>query len=291
MDKSWFVFRQSHYPPPTLPAHPLDRSTGAICLGHVIANIKDLDQIINRESCPLPYPANMPLYTTEKHHFLWDATASQARELGAETSVSVGGAAGIASALKAKVAAIFQRSVANYWEFDRLDTLIVQPTKAYVEDTLDDSDVRAHIESSKTLGVGGWTIYMISGMMIAHGVKGSRTRSNEDTQTEGVAGGGAEGVGQARVHAKMRSELGVEARFESASDFVWAVRFNKITHGMMSKGWSQHVVSKGATFNIERNGKEGGKAAVEEELKTSGLGDGMLLVETEDAGFFVLRVS
>lgn len=60
-----------YYPPPAIPKSSKEQSTGAICLGHVIHDLRYIDQVLNTGG-PQPYPRSMPLYFTQKRSFAWN---------------------------------------------------------------------------------------------------------------------------------------------------------------------------------------------------------------------------
>src|SRR5437667_9342735 len=127
MDNCWFVLRQSHYPPPVKWSG--GHIEGPICLGHIVPNLKNLDQVINT-SGPETYPANMPLWQSKKWDLKWEIHIRNNVDSSTRVEVPTGA---VPVNAKADAGMLFKRSIRNYWEFDRLDTAIIQPTKAYID--------------------------------------------------------------------------------------------------------------------------------------------------------------
>lgn len=266
MDKCWFVLRQSHYPPPEY-SEAEDSSRGAICLGHIIPDLKHLDNVINTDG-PEPYPANMPVYTTKKWSLSWESDRRHHMELSASGDAPIGPVQA-----DANVAVVFQKSTSSYSNFDSLDTNIIQPTLAYIEDSLENELVQKELESGKVLGVSSWTMFMVTGLTIARGAT--------DKQ-HGLAAASTSGHAQAKVSG----DIGVEAKaslcskkedsrsYQKASDFVWAIRLTKIMKRPFAAALMRDTVVKGATFSMGGEDSEPieGKAG----LGTEGLdlGDG-----------------
>lgn len=214
MDKCWFVLKQQHYPPPEIPSilssgpsanadletNPnlqadsaqlenqkrvadLTRPAqhGAICLGHIIKDLAHLDQVMNFNG-PTDYPINMPIYSTAKWDLTWDQKTETSQGGGVETTAPVTSTAA-AVELDAKLA--FQKSVSNFWEFEALDTVIIQPTSPYIEDSLENDYVQEDI-ARQTRFMPRWTLYMISGLMIARGSKARLDRNDTKVAQGGI---------------------------------------------------------------------------------------------------------
>lgn len=242
MDKCWFVLRQSHYPPPEY-SEAEDSSRGAICLGHIIPDLEHLDNVINTDG-PELYPANMPVYTTKKWSLNWEFDRGHLMELSASGAAPIG-----PIQADANVAVVFQNSTSSYSNFESLDTNIIQPTLAYIEDSLESELVRKELESRKILGISSWTLLMVTGLIIAKGA------ANEQHDLAAASTSG-------QVQAKVLGDIGVGAKvslsskkedsrsYQKASDFVWAVRLTKITKRPFSAALTRDTVVKGATLSM-----------------------------------------
>jgi hypothetical protein len=161
--KCWFVLKQTHYPPPVIPKNGTGSvsGNGSICLGHLIPDLKHLDNVINRHG-PLDIPPDMPIYPTKAWDLTWEINNSAGVDVSANVGVPIAATAGLTLTLDARVA--FKRTIKNSWEFASLDTFI-----EYVEDSVEDDEVAAYLEklgpfkSSK--------VFMITGIIVARGAK------------------------------------------------------------------------------------------------------------------------
>jgi hypothetical protein len=284
MDKCWFVLRQTHYPPPNPPSSPAERAKGAICLGHIIPSLKHLDQVINT-SGPLPYPAGMPPYLTKKWNLRWDIHSGHNVEVNVK-------AEGLTSILpmdvKIDAGLVFKKLVQNYWQFEKLDTVIIQPTKAYIDDTLEGAQVAKFLEKKKILGLNSWTLLMISGLIIARGTNGTQHETDE-SRMHSNAGASMPNTADVGVGANVSSYSGIVEKYEKASDFVWAVRLTRIWKSLPSQSWKKETFVKGATFNLGQ--KEEKLVNIHEALKVEGMEltqDAELYPESDD-DIFVLQ--
>ncbi|MCJ1250618.1 hypothetical protein MMC30_007846 [Trapelia coarctata] len=94
MEKVWFKFRQTHYPPPTVDSMGTDKETGPICLGHFIKDLKHIDFVLNRGELE-EFPANMPVHTTTAFDFKWDSSKVEATGTHLEGGAPIAAAAGM----------------------------------------------------------------------------------------------------------------------------------------------------------------------------------------------------
>ena len=133
--KCWFVLQQTHYPPPVIPKNGTGTSSGPICLGHLIPDLKHLDNVVNRHG-PLWIPLDMPIYPTKAWDLTWEVNKNKRVDISGNAGVPIAAAAGLIIKQDAGVA--FKRTVENFWEFESLDTFIIQPTSEYVEDSIED---------------------------------------------------------------------------------------------------------------------------------------------------------
>jgi hypothetical protein len=182
--KCWFVLKQTHYPPPVIPKNGTGRvsRSGPICLGHLIPDLKHLDNVINRHG-PLDIPPDMPIYPTKAWDLTWELSKSGGVDVFGEAGVPVATAAGITVKLDARVA--FKRTIKNFSEFASLDTFIFQPTSEYVEDSVEDDEVAAYLEKRGLFGSS--TIFMITGVIVARGAK---TKTSEVRKRDVHGGSG-----------------------------------------------------------------------------------------------------
>ncbi|RYC64981.1 hypothetical protein CHU98_g1181 [Xylaria longipes] len=179
--KCWFVLRQTHYPPPVFPETGVGQAKGSLCLGHVIPDLKRLDNVINTKGVN-EFPADMPAYPSTAWDLKWKSTTST----GTGFNISLGAPIPAAIGLELKVDAgvAFEKSIENADQFERLETFIIQPTDEYIEDTVERDQVAKYIAKHTTLGIAK-SIFMITGIIIARGAKTSR----KESQRQDVHGG------------------------------------------------------------------------------------------------------
>ena len=166
--KCWFVLRQSHYPPPLLPENGTGKVSGGgpVSLGHLIPDLKHLDDVINRNG-PLDIPLDMPIYPTRQSNLQFETHTSRGVEIAAGIGVPI--AAAIGTTIELDVGTAFKRTIQNYWEFESLDTYIIQPTDEFIEDSVEDVEVDAYLKKRGPFASS--TIFMITGIMVARGAK------------------------------------------------------------------------------------------------------------------------
>ena len=69
--------------------------------------------------------------------------------------------------------------VSDSWEYERLEEYVVQPTREYIQRCLEGEEVKDYVRRSKKLGgLGGWKVYMVTGIMVARG--GGRNVATEE---------------------------------------------------------------------------------------------------------------
>jgi len=189
MENCWFRLKQTHFPPPTLPidSDGVGKGNGAICPGHIMGSLKDLDHmdnVVNRSPDGFTFTPAVPIYTTGAWKMQWGEGDIHAAGISADASVPIAQVAGLSA--QAKAALAFKESVQNYRAFDRLDRYIILPTRGYIRDVLEDDEVQAQIERSKSV-LGAWSLVMITGVAIA---RGSHGKNSETHEKSGTLGGG-----------------------------------------------------------------------------------------------------
>lgn len=184
MENCWFVLKQTHFPPPSLPTSGTGTANGAICPGHIVPSLKDLDGVINRSVSGFTFTQAVPIH----HTCAWDMEFSTGRTHGSGFSANADApvAAAVGVTAKANVGVAFEKSVKNHREFERLDRYIILPNRGYVKAALEDAEVKEHVEASKRLGA--WKVFLITGVMVARGSRGGVERSRGRSLEGGVAG-------------------------------------------------------------------------------------------------------
>ena len=147
---------------------------GPLCLGHIIPDLKHIDNVINAKDGPLAIPPDMPIYPSKAYDFKWESNAERGCDYGVDVGVPIAAAAGIT--VKTETGAVFQRSVRNFWEFDALETYIIQPTEEYVEDSVENEQVDAYLRKRRMLK--SPSVFMITGLMIARGAANQTSAGN-----------------------------------------------------------------------------------------------------------------
>jgi len=170
----------------------------------------------------------------------------------------------------ANVAAVFQKSASNYSNYESLDTSIIQPTMAYIEDSLKTGLVQKELEGRKLLGVSSWTLFMVTGLIIARGATNKHHDLTEASMSGQARANVLEDVGvgaKTSISSKKKDSLS----YQKASDFVWAVRLTKVTKRPFIAGVARETVVRGATFSMEEDSEHIGWKA---ELAAEGLEPG-----------------
>lgn len=166
MEKVWFKLRQTDYPPSPEDAilhGDGDDSTAPLCLGHFISNLKTLDFPLNHGSI-LPFPPLMRPFCSSILNFTWDDTRLKSPGTNLAAGAPILAAAGVTA--KASLQFAFMKTVESHEEYDRLDTYIVQPTKGYIKDCLEQDELKAHVK-----GKVSWSVFMITGIKVARAGK------------------------------------------------------------------------------------------------------------------------
>ncbi|KPM38486.1 hypothetical protein AK830_g8088 [Neonectria ditissima] len=285
MDKCWFVLPQTHYPPPQEEdENGAVKQTGPICLGHFIKSLKHLDQVIN-SSGPEPFPLDMSIYRTKPTNFEWEENKERELSLSATAEVPVAAAPGITA--KTSLGFAIKKTVGNYWQIDELETAIVQPSRAYINRCLASDSVAEFLQHAK-LGP-TWSIFMITGLKIAHGNSIQKVSRGRERGTHGGPGLGVTSIAEASIEGGISSGTSVSMSTEYTHDFVWAVRLSKITKGLFDKKWSQKTFSKGATFDMSEG--SGSKEDLEAALSDEGLLNSQVLsVDSSEGGHEVFVI-
>ncbi|KAK6363378.1 hypothetical protein TWF730_000810 [Orbilia blumenaviensis] len=247
MDNCWFVLKQTHYTAPDVDSMRKGKPTGPISLGHIIPDLKHLDQVVNAETIE-PFTRGMQIWPTRLLDFKWGNTTERENAVLGHAGVPIAAAVGLTVGADASFA--FRQSVKNYWEFRHLDRYIVQPTSAYVNDCLESEEVAKYVETIKTLGF--WSIYMITGIIVARGGgRNTVTESHGREVSSGVNVSFLEAVGAGpEVVVSNSKKLEVEATH--ATDFVWAIRLAKISKNGLQRDWSIKTVFDRVSFGGQR---------------------------------------
>ncbi|KAH8897706.1 hypothetical protein GQ53DRAFT_742635 [Thozetella sp. PMI_491] len=261
--KCWFVLKQTHYPPPTLPKNGFGHVNGPICPGHLIPDLKHLDNVINRRG-HLDITSDIPIYPTQSWDLTWETNRSKGGEVAGDASIPIAAAAGVT--VKLEAGSTFQRTTKNFWQFESLETFIFQPSGAYVEDSLECDEVVEYLKRRGPLRSS--SLFMITGIIVARGAQ-IRTEENVSKDFRICAGAEVPAIAGAGAKFSAPSESGLSSSAKKTSDFVWAVRLAKITKGVVDRLWRFSTVSSGATFSNE---EEAPARRITEALEAEDLG-------------------
>lgn len=180
--KCWFVLRQTHYPPPKLPKNGIGKTEGPISLGHLVPDLKHLDNVINRHG-PLVVPPDMPIYETWAQDLTWDSGNVRESDFSGKVSVPIAAAAG--AVIRGEAGFAFKKTVQSHWEFERLETIIFQPTDEYVEESVKMDEVTAYLKNCSPLHTS--SMFMVTGIIVA---KGTKARASQGHRANVGGGGG-----------------------------------------------------------------------------------------------------
>lgn len=168
MDKCWFVLRQTHYAAPEYakPSKAGGRTTsGDLRLGDIVTSPTALYPLLTQGNLPL-FAIDMRISSSRLCEFAWEASSERGigGTLGAGAPI-VGAATGVTVGVELN--AEFKKTTRNWAQFDSLDTEVVQPSRAYIDQLLALPDVQEHIGRDSKTRIGSWSIYVVTGLMIA----------------------------------------------------------------------------------------------------------------------------
>jgi hypothetical protein len=154
------------------------------------------------------------------------------------------------------------KGITEKWEFQRIETLLFEPSTEYIEKSLDSTDVKRYVQHNRSW-LWDTSLYMITGIKIAYGAKGtvSYARSKGINLHLGVD---ATSVG-------VPSEAGPNIGFEKACNvtqsigdkdpFVLAFRMRRIK--VSSKGQVRHERVDGGMLGVNEGDGEDEEERVE----------------------------
>ncbi|KAL5608705.1 hypothetical protein FOVSG1_003386 [Fusarium oxysporum f. sp. vasinfectum] len=271
MEKVWFKLRQTDYPPPpedTILRGDGDDSIAPLCLGHLVSDLKTLDFPLNADSI-LPFPPRMRVFCNTSLNFTWDDTRLKSPGTNLAAGAPILAATGVTA--KASLQFAFMKAVESHEAYDRLDTYIVQPTKGYIEDCLEQDQLKAYVK-----GKVSWSMFMITGIKVA---RAGKREVQEETNVAADIGPELDLplVATMRATATNKRIASQRVSGEHPGDFIWAIRLAKIHKGLLMKDWSVDPYTKRATFA----GGDDSELNVESVLRDEGL-EGFTIVEDDE---------
>lgn len=186
MNNCWFVLRQSSYTPPkyTTPSRAGGVTVeGDLRLGDVVPSPNNIYPVLSQGKLPR-FSIEMRITSTRNCEFDW--AIERERE---DSGIIAGGApmaAAIGATLNAEFSAEFKRTMKRWAKFKTLDTEKVQPSRTYINQVLALPDVQDYIEQHKLSVLNRWTVYVVTGLMIA---RAGGTIGNSESSSRAVGGG------------------------------------------------------------------------------------------------------
>lgn len=137
-NKVWFILQHNYTPPPSVEDMAAGGSLGPLSLGHIVPDPNHIADPINLDDITR-FPSDMEIIRTH-------ALNNSAVEASNKTIHS------------------------------DLETYIVEPVRSYISESLQSPSVARYIQNSKSLGA--WSLYMITGIMIARRASYIQDRSH-----------------------------------------------------------------------------------------------------------------
>ncbi|EPS41847.1 hypothetical protein H072_4230 [Dactylellina haptotyla CBS 200.50] len=246
-DKCWFPIGQTTYGPPDTKAR-----TGLIQLGHLIPDLKSIDQVINAEAGPLPFRRGMVVAESTLKELDFSHTAGRDASIEVNAVVPIAAAAGVVSA-GGKLGGAFKKSIQRKWQFERVDTHIFNPKIDYVRETLKLPEVVDYLKQATTFKI--WTLFMISGIAIARNGK----YSGSESSTQSIHGGpnvSVAGIVDAGLDHSFKTDGATASSYKGSSDYIWAVRLTKLHRGVFSELINIQTYNIGALYSNETDSLE-----------------------------------
>lgn len=193
MENCWFKLKQTHYIAPDVETLGTAIETSAICLGHIISDLEHLDQVLNRgrikpfkkATAEDTLTREFTVWPSKVIDFDWSNTVNTSHGAHGQASAPL---AGVGATGNASIKAIFQESVTNFAHFDSLEYVTFQPDKKYAKDASEVEEVKSEIAKQKLLKVGWWSLYMITGLVIARNGKYKRAEERRHNVQAGLGG-------------------------------------------------------------------------------------------------------
>uniref|UniRef100_UPI00315B4034 Gasdermin-like protein rcd-1-2 n=1 Tax=Neurospora crassa TaxID=5141 RepID=UPI00315B4034 len=240
-NEEWFPLKQTHYPPPTIPSMKTGHPTGPISIGHIIPDLRHLDNVINCKGFE-PFPPNMDVFTAhyEQCHF--------GDHLNSEFVVQAKAAAPIENIVPGVdvtgSAGLHHTNItSDRWEYDSVVEYAVYPTRQYIDRLLESKEVRQYIQKSKKL-LGGWCVYMVTGIMVARGGGRNVTSEEKGAGVSGNVGFQVPGIGEFAPEVGWDTKTKTKVNAHHTTDFVCAIRLVKIAKSGLRSSWTMKKVTR-----------------------------------------------
>lgn len=175
------MLKQTYFSPPSYEklSKAGGKAEGPLRLGDVVPSPKDLYPILTQGPLPVFSPA-MRISTTKLCEFSWKTSTTKDNEALIEAGAPI--ATEVDSVVKTKLKSAFMSTMENWAEFKTMEHEIVQPSKLYIDGVLAIEDVNDCINQQKWPLLNQWTVYVVTGLMIA------RAGGKIGSSTSGSAG-------------------------------------------------------------------------------------------------------
>ncbi|KAF5237119.1 hypothetical protein FAUST_6259 [Fusarium austroamericanum] len=210
----------------------------------------------------------MTVHRTSVLDFTWNDSTTNAPGITLSAGVPVLATAGIT--VKASLQAAFMQTIENHESYDRLDTYTVQPTEGYIEDCLDQEELRAYMK-----GKPFWSMFMITGIKVAR-IGTKETREENGMVVDVGPSLDAFGLASLTATTNMKRATSKSASGSHTRDFIWAIRLAKVHKGLLLRDWSVTTYTRRATFDNKE-----GDADVESALQGEGM-DEFQIIDDND---------
>ncbi|KAI1131557.1 hypothetical protein F5Y10DRAFT_233541 [Nemania abortiva] len=249
MNKCWFILQQPFYSPPEYESPTRARGKtvrGDLRLGDVVPSPTNIYPILTQGTLPL-FGVDMRISSTQLCEFAWDAAGERG------SGGAVGGGAPIAAAIGATVNAElsveFKKTMRSWANFERVDVEVVQPSRAYIDEVLAMPDVKSHIDNPPLRSLNRWTVFVVTGLMIA---RAGGTAGSSQTSSQGFSGGpdtDVPGILNTKLYGSYKHSTESSTSANIGGDRVWAVRFAKVHKGLLRRRWMQTEEIAGAALD------------------------------------------
>ncbi|KAJ4328352.1 hypothetical protein N0V84_001223 [Fusarium piperis] len=251
---------------------PPAEAGGTLGLGSIIASVASADEPLN-EDCHVPIPL-AKLFCSHQRGF----TTTKSRMANGEYGIwaKLVGVDGVGGDLSWAP----EQSAEDVYHFRSIDTIYFNPSQEYIEESMNQDDVKDYV-----VGSSYEPVFMVTGLKTA---KGPSVRMSNNRKWKVTAELGLQELGGLPIELGPKfnasKELRQEMGFEDSTDFIIGIRIKKL---MYKKHWltrtpgalvaSEH--NKGATM-VDDDVVKGGDEVVD-------LGDdteGQIEIETEELG-------
>ncbi|KAL5090447.1 hypothetical protein Trisim1_004347 [Trichoderma cf. simile WF8] len=214
---------------------------GILQLGSIIANVASADEPLN-DDCHVQIPQDK-LFCSHQKGF----TAIKSHMMRGDYGVwaKFVGIVGV----RGELSRATEQSTEDTYKFQRIDTIYFNPSQAYMENSMNQKDIKDYL-----VGSGEDHVYIVTGLKIARGpsVRMAKVRR---LQTTGKLGLQEPGSLSFELGPKLgiSKEMREEAGFEDSTDFIIGIRVKKLMYKKhwltrAPRGLAAREYNKGATM-------------------------------------------